>query len=139
MEQKFEKVCYFQLSDDMRASIRLRDRFVGLKRVERCVTAQEVTAWLLRESNSQCVVKSKGEALFLGSLLIEYGHLYAVADEDEDGFGYAFRDDNELLQFSCDARNIAERRRKRSSRRLALRFREHFQFTRSETARGWRG
>mmetsp|Transcript_15610 Transcript_15610/g.42040 ORF Transcript_15610/g.42040 Transcript_15610/m.42040 type:complete len:202 (+) Transcript_15610:21-626(+) len=121
LEEKFAGLDYFKIANVMRASIKVKDRFVGLRRIECCVTAQEVVAWLMKAPNTQCQVASKEEALFLGSMLIEHGHLYAVADQKEDGFGFEFRSNGELLQFSCDAREIAKRKDDQCRRSMNLR------------------
>mmetsp|Transcript_4268 Transcript_4268/g.9302 ORF Transcript_4268/g.9302 Transcript_4268/m.9302 type:complete len:353 (-) Transcript_4268:652-1710(-) len=73
---------HFELADRMRNSIKVKDRVVALRRRRDTVLACDVVEWLITQREADSVA----QAVYLGTLLVEYGHLYAL-DEDKTPSG----------------------------------------------------
>mmetsp|Transcript_9247 Transcript_9247/g.24422 ORF Transcript_9247/g.24422 Transcript_9247/m.24422 type:complete len:371 (-) Transcript_9247:942-2054(-) len=71
----------FELVDRMRNSICVKDRFVAMRKQRNTVLACDVVNWLVANNEADSV----SQAVDIGALLMEYGHMYAL-DEEKEGF-----------------------------------------------------
>mmetsp|Transcript_7939 Transcript_7939/g.21039 ORF Transcript_7939/g.21039 Transcript_7939/m.21039 type:complete len:312 (+) Transcript_7939:90-1025(+) len=95
-ELKYASTDFFQLTNELRNELPVRDRYFGLKVYEKTVVGYDLAKVLIERGTANCIE----EAEFVGAELIQKGFLYdAVTDGDE-----VFRSTYHLYRFALDDR-----------------------------------